>query len=176
MTGNADVSFTFPSKQEAIETMDINFNWAPTSFEEWHYRLHESLKRIDNENEQVKLAEAQGTAALLTGGRDISSAERLFDPDVQMTDIGTTPDFVNPEKDRELLMFALPHHQVRKKYKFYVTYRANLQSVLNIASILSWNISNNMGHQAFVLMLHYNLPLAPSYSKYVSKHNIFAIS
>jgi hypothetical protein len=40
----------------------------------------------------------------------------VIDPDVELADTGSTPDFINPEEDVELLMFALPHHQVRVRH------------------------------------------------------------
>lgn len=131
------MSFTFPSKQEAVETMDITFDWAATTFKEWHHRLHKAVLSQGRGQEQVKRTSSVSSSALRSakqeqqekhssreidiGGENEYTLESLFssghplpDPDtdtMHMTDKGATPDFINPEKDIELLMYALPHHQ-----------------------------------------------------------------
>jgi hypothetical protein len=189
LIGNADVSFTFPSRQEAVETMDIAFDWVPTTFQLWHARLHllavqnqqgqgqgqghlfsatsfseslsdprglggegegeesgaldgkeeekedrdedkEEKKEAKEDREEEKAEEDEAIEEEKEKEKEVReemdqlrTLESLFlsgeeeeeevelDPDVQLAARGT-PDFLDVEEDVELLMFALPHHQV----------------------------------------------------------------
>lgn len=86
-TGRADVGFTFPSDLTMDESIDLHFNWAATSMSQWH----------DN----LALSNAAGGV-----GFDYDSVPQgppVNAPD--STDVGG-------RHSPELLMFALPHHQV----------------------------------------------------------------
>ena len=94
--------------------MDVSFNWAPTSFQQWHERFHHALHNLNSARGDVNLDDERGNGNERVAGDILLSALDSIDPDVDMVEVVNTPQYVNPDEDVELLMFALPHHQVNK--------------------------------------------------------------
>jgi hypothetical protein len=86
-TGRADVGFTFPSEMATDESLDMHFNWAATSMSQWHDNLALSISRGGAGFDYDSVPE----------GPPVYAADS--------TDVGG-------RNFEELLMFALPHHQV----------------------------------------------------------------
>jgi hypothetical protein len=145
--GNADVSFTFPSEQREseVEVMDVQFDWAPTTFSQWHNRLHHSVATKGQKGQQMDKDQQKGDDDDVVEGRKgkglakvsplealfcSSDATELLDPDttLSMTELELMQELIfsdvdyipgssgsDSDNDVELLMFALPHHQVSRK-------------------------------------------------------------
>lgn len=81
------MSFTFPSVQTPDEDLELHFDWAPTSMAQWHENL---------------------AASISLGGSGFDYDDVPAGPPLDSADSAQ----IGNKREAELLMFALPHHQV----------------------------------------------------------------